>query len=636
LVKVDQDQEIPQKYPGAFDEEEDAPHVIEVEGSNEKSVVECDPDTAKAVGVMEKFLQFEDITIKSILGCKVLVDKIKGEDNNTFEITENTNLGPFKKKDQPPDTFTSHPFSGQTPSNQAVADHDIVPVSEDVQDRTVDSGSDTDKFVMDLDCDSSSVLSTRPDDKTSSETKSSESSNMPDLSVVSVANKFYTLYTCKVCDSKHKSLKDLKQHERKTHTKCPFCRKRFTALAIRKKHIVYFCPKKNTRHTTKKLKILLVKVDQDHEIRQKYPGAFDEEEDAPHVIEVEGPSEKGVVECDPDTAKAVRDMKKFFLFTEDVKEDTKQKKDETPSGSADDAKSDQESAKEEVIFISFEETEVAKSELEGSQRIIKVVNRECLQNFNPDDDDNDVNMLKQVLRNARLNVYESMGLNNNSIVDGGSNRVKIFKNLRKHLRQYRLPIELKYNDSVLVEYISAKAPVSKNTKDLWHSMTPRQLKKPNECAPDHSKEKASTNAQENDERLNRLKETIHREHDYASQGADCQPEASPQGQSCRPKNTTTTANLILPSGSIMTATANGNCTSNAFLILNGSTNGANFANIILVPGTLIPKKMIVSVSQESLPMLQTVSSAGCSNTQLKQQCRQQWSNDCEQCGDAGD
>ncbi|CAH1365179.1 unnamed protein product [Tenebrio molitor] len=564
----------------------------------------------------------EDITLKSILGCEVLVDEIKCEDNNTIEITENAIPDPLKKKDQPPDTFTSRPFtpdisSEQTPSNQTVAVHAIVPESEDGQDRTVDSGSDTDELVMDLDCASSSASSTRSDDKTSSETKSSESSNMPDLSLVSVANKFYTLYTCKVCDSQHNSLKDLKHHERKTHTKCPFCRKRFRTLAIREEHILYSCPKKSTRQPMKKLKILLVRVDQDQDIRQKYPGAFDEEEDVPHVIEVEGPNEKSVVECDPDTAKAVRDMEKFLQFVEDLKEDNKQK-DETASGSGDDAKSVQEGAKEEVICISDEETDIAKSEPEGSQRKIKVVNTEFLQNTSPDG--NDVNMLKRVLRSTKWKMYESMRLNNNSIVDGGSNRVKIFKNLRKHLHCYKIPIEVKYNVSVLVEYKPAKASVPKKTKDLWHSMTPQQLKKPNERTPDPPKEKPSTNAR----RPILLKKTMK---DYTRQKAqftvststsDKVPIANlrqaPRVSPAVPKNTTTTTNLILSSGSIMTATANGNYTSNASLILNGSANGTNFANIILVPGTLIPKKMTVPVTQGSLPVLQTVSSAGCSNT----------------------
>jgi hypothetical protein len=198
----------------------------------------------------------EDITFKSILGCKDLVDEITCEINNTFEITEKDIPDTFKKKDHPPYMFTSRTFtpytsSEQTPSNQAVANHAIVPVSEYGQDRTVDNGSDNDEFVMDLDCATASASSTRSDNKTSSEMKLSESSNMPDLSVVSVANKFYTLYTCKVCDSQHKSLKNLKRHERKTHTKCPFCRKRFRTSPIREKHILYSCPKKSTRQPRK-------------------------------------------------------------------------------------------------------------------------------------------------------------------------------------------------------------------------------------------------------------------------------------------------------------------------------------------------------------------------------------------------
>src|SRR5699024_8103762 len=57
-----------------------------------------------------------------------------------------------------------------------------------------------------------------------------------------------------------------------------------------------------------------------------------------------------------------------------------------------------------------------------------------------------------------------------------SSRVKIFKNLRRHLNRYKIPIEVKYSPTVIVEYKPTKRPFVRKVHDLWHTLKPEELK----------------------------------------------------------------------------------------------------------------------------------------------------------------
>ncbi|XP_044264763.1 uncharacterized protein LOC123011412 isoform X2 [Tribolium madens] len=306
-----------------------------------------------------------------------------------------------------------------------------------------------------------------------------KNSNMPDLSLVSLVPKSHKLYTCKVCDSQKSSLKELKNHERRIHTKCPFCSKRFRSLVHRDEHVRTSCRINKSPVKLKIPKLQLVRIDEVEEIKKKYlfdlkTGEVNEKEEN-NAVEKESDSDDSegrLVICDPATVKAISELENFINETEVVPD--RQTPEVVNNGQIDD--------NNDIICISDEETETPAvqpntSPQSSKKQMINVVSNELLKKIKIHD--TDVNILKRILSLSKSNVdkkTDNSSLLDNPIVNGNTNRIKIFKNLRKHLKRYKIPIQVQYGPTVSVEYKPTKAPPTKKRNDLWFTAIPREIR----------------------------------------------------------------------------------------------------------------------------------------------------------------
>ncbi|XP_063905584.1 uncharacterized protein LOC135124452 isoform X3 [Zophobas morio] len=180
--------------------------------------------------------------------------------------------------------FTSRPFLKDGLPKTVIVNGEpvIISDSEDENNEGRDMSDASDPIVFDLDSRSSTNSRYSDADKTTFTEalrlapKAPDGGNQPDFSLVSVANKTQNLYTCRVCDSQHPSLKELKYHERRTHTKCPFCNKRFRTLANRDEHVSNSCAINRSPVKLKQARLELTRVDELEEITKKYASAFED------------------------------------------------------------------------------------------------------------------------------------------------------------------------------------------------------------------------------------------------------------------------------------------------------------------------------------------------------------------------
>ncbi|XP_064211455.1 uncharacterized protein LOC107398245 isoform X1 [Tribolium castaneum] len=440
----------------------------------------------------------DQITLTTILRSDES-NKNKNENSAILQIDSsrpNTSMKPIEN--QKKSSLTKE--DPHLPAPTEFTNYTWIVLSDSEDTEKEENSSDSDPIVRDIDSGSTSNDSTKLPENTDKATFTEAldlvptNSNMPDLSLVSLVSKSHKLYTCKVCDSQKSSLKELKIHQRKTHTKCPFCSKRFRTLAHRDEHVRTKCRINKSPVKLKVPKLQLVRIDEDEEIKKKYFTAFQTEKDNKKDDKVEKDKDKEdknaaekesdsdddldgrLVICDPVTVKAISELENFINETEVISDR------QTPKA-MNNEQSDNNN--DDVICISDEEPEMPELRhdppTQSSNKMIDVINNELLKKIKIHD--TDVNILKRILSLPKTTADKKTDtpppdnpIEDNPIVNGNTNRVKIFKNLRKHLNKYKIPIQVHHGPTVSVEYKPTKAPPAKKLNDLWFTTTPQELR----------------------------------------------------------------------------------------------------------------------------------------------------------------
>lgn len=356
-----------------------------------------------------------------------------------------------------------------------------------------------------------------------------------DSLLISHINRSQTIYTCKVCDSPHYSLKDLKVHQKKTHTKCPFCYKKFRTLENRDIHVKHSCTLTNIPTILKEPKLCLQRVEEIEGIRNRYSNAFlmqnDDYESDASIIGVTDSLEplvpakndregnKLLSEPDPtvrqnlsasivnhsasiESQDVIKTVSEPIAIQKSVEPENFLKakvSDEHVNNTSDITLTSGETlegnnktmpsvikplVRADVICISDEEGDSLKvnnkdlKSLQAEQKI-KLVNMDLVKNINTND--TDINVLRQIItevnrQGLRREHNEFTSLQQNQIVDGENSKTKIFKNLRTHLHTFKIPVEIAFGEELRVQYKKVKQHSAKKIIDSWKSTNAIDLK----------------------------------------------------------------------------------------------------------------------------------------------------------------